>query len=97
MLVYAVEGSGLISLYELENGDLAVSYTGSGLIDEVVASICTPEHAYWQGKYRHWVIRAHSRRAALQELDRKAVWLANDNVLLMRPRQELNAVSNSAA
>jgi hypothetical protein len=96
MLVYAVEGSGLISLYEQENGDLAVSYTGTGQVERVIALVCTPDNAYWQPKYRHWVIRSHSRPAALGMLDEQATWLAADNMLLMRPACGARMMANSA-
>jgi hypothetical protein len=75
MECFAVLGSGLIKLRHLPNGDVALIYTGSGLVEEVIQEICKDDRCYRDRALRHWVIRSHFLEAAIADLATRATRL----------------------
>jgi hypothetical protein len=68
MECFAVEGSGLIEVRRLPNGDLAILHTGKGLVEEVIRQICRRERCYQNHTFRYWVIYAEFAEEVLAEL-----------------------------
>jgi hypothetical protein len=85
MIVYVVEGAGLISLRQIEDGEMSVQHTGSGRVADVVASICRAPRCYWSAKYRHWVILQPHIKDVLADFDLVALRISSNNLHLLRP------------
>lgn len=85
MIVYVVEGAGLISLHAMANGEMSVQHTGSSRVGDVVASVCRTPRCYWSTKYRHWVIREPHVREVLADFDAVALRISSSNLYLFRP------------
>jgi hypothetical protein len=74
---FAVEGSGLIELRRLANGDVAVIHTGKGLVEDVIRDICGRDRCYRDHTFRHWVIYADFAEEVTAELAARATRLKN--------------------
>jgi len=85
MIVYAVDGAGLISLREIEGGDMSVQHTGSPRVAELVSAVCREPRCYWSDKYRHWIVRQPNVAEILADFDRLAIRISSNNMYLLRP------------
>lgn len=85
MIVYAVEGAGLISLREIENGEMSVQHIGSDRVADVVTAVCRNTRCYWSDKYQHWIVYQSYVAEVVAELDRVALRISTNNLHLLRP------------
>jgi hypothetical protein len=76
MAIFSVEGSGLIQTGTLPSGDMTIKHTGSGLVFEIVSSVCAGTgKGYWEAKHKNWIVRKQFSDAVLADFGRLATFI----------------------